>query len=98
MFSKFKKAILTNGKWLWTNYPEIAIPAVAAVVSFSVPLYFFVYRQWYQRGTVSYYKSRYTVWRPDDPHLKYMRTPSEYPPAYVTIRDNYDLYNPDKDY
>uniref|UniRef100_A0A5S6QTQ7 NADH-ubiquinone oxidoreductase MWFE subunit n=1 Tax=Trichuris muris TaxID=70415 RepID=A0A5S6QTQ7_TRIMR len=82
MLAKFKNAVLRNGKWLWTNYPEIAIPGVAAVISLAVPMYFFVYKQWYKRGTVSYYKSRYTVWRPDDPHLK----------------DNYDLFNGEKEY
>ncbi|KAL1232562.1 hypothetical protein T07_5962 [Trichinella nelsoni] len=95
---KLRLLVNKNVKWLWENHPEILISGVAAVMSFGPALYFFVYKQWYLRGIVSWYKSTYTVWRPDNSHVDYMRNPNDYPPPYLTVRDNYRFFNADKDY
>ncbi|KRY33240.1 CDP-diacylglycerol--glycerol-3-phosphate 3-phosphatidyltransferase, mitochondrial [Trichinella spiralis] len=82
---KLRLLVNKNVKWLWENHPEILISGVAAVMSFGPALYFFVYKQWYLRGIVSWYKSTYTVWRPDNSHVDYMRNPNDYPPPYLTV-------------
>ncbi|KAE9554189.1 hypothetical protein FO519_002610 [Halicephalobus sp. NKZ332] len=49
-------------------------------------------------GIQPYYRSRYEVVRPDDPKALNWRVPEEYPPEYLTNRENYSYDSVAKDY
>jgi len=60
--------------------------------------YFYEVRPYDPECDSAFYRNRYTVYRPEDPHVVYMRRPTDYPPYDHTIRENPHWADPDSYY
>uniref|UniRef100_A0A915HJI0 Uncharacterized protein n=1 Tax=Romanomermis culicivorax TaxID=13658 RepID=A0A915HJI0_ROMCU len=92
-----KKFFLYMRKW-WHNYPELCVLwPIATTLMFTADHFYWDKMQCPDRDS-SFYKIKYTVYRPDDPHVEFMRRPTEYPPYRHTTRENFYRLFADDEY
>uniref|UniRef100_A0A914XCN3 Uncharacterized protein n=1 Tax=Plectus sambesii TaxID=2011161 RepID=A0A914XCN3_9BILA len=86
----------TPRRWL-NDYPEQVVYGATYGLVGAICCLYKLYA-WGDRGPAPYYRNSYQVVRPDDPSALRIRPPADYPPPYLSNRENEAWYTYKRDY